>query len=81
MFHCNTDKSLHVATCRGLSHLTLFRDRRGTRHEVCTLPSLVAVAGMRRIGDTLSFSLWLARLLPVCELQSFFSFVCSSQRS
>lgn len=68
MFPFNTDELLHVATCH---HLTLFRDRRGTRHGTCTLPSLVAVAGMRRIGNSLSLSLflWLARLLPVCELQ------------
>lgn len=66
MFPFNTDELLHVATCH---HLTLFRDRRGTRHGTCTLPSLVAVAGMRRIGNSLSLFLWLARLLPVCELQ------------
>lgn len=58
MFLFNTDELLHVATCH---HLTLFRDRRGTRHKVCTLPSLVAVAGMRRIGNSLSLALSLAR--------------------
>lgn len=71
-----------VAACRNMSSLDPVSWSSGTRHGTCTLPSLVAVAGMRRIGNSLSLSF--SGSLGFCRFvscKSFFGFVCSSQRS